>query len=263
MKKYFLITILLLLLISVHSFSETKVSSKNVKSKKTYIKKTAKKNIKSSKYHVTVLETESHGIYSFIKVYINDMCIKEVPFFVALYRCYYKEERLVKGDTLVLAKLVLKNLKERSIEIQHINEFKTSAIDSIDSMYLFKDKKNKKNENLCNFVAFVSPGSYEIPKTGAKIRVPSKIAGSIYFNKSSGKMVVYAHTMGIRLEIPSYAKAISLGIIGDMDIGFAVLERKNRKWEARLLYTKQKGESEKKGWSFNLTECNKIRPYNE
>jgi hypothetical protein len=234
------------------------------KPKKTHVKKKpVAKKPRVTKSHVTVQEAEARGVYDIINLYINDMCIKEVPFFLSLHRSFYKDERLLKGDTLVLAKLVLQVLKNRAVEIRHIDELRESSIKNVDSMYLYKEKKNRKNESLCNFAVFVDPGAYEMPKTGASVRVPEKIAGSLYYNSRTGKMVVYVHTMGIKLELPAYAKALTLGLIGDMDLGFAEIEREPEGWKAVLLYTKEKDDSKKTGWSFNVTECNKIRPCSE
>jgi hypothetical protein len=245
-------------------FQATSNASLSKKPKKTNTKKKAvSKTFHATKSHVTVTEAEAYGVYDVISLYINDMCIKEVPFFLSLHRSFYKDERLAKGDTLVLAKLVLQVLKNRAVEIRHMDELRESSLKNVDSMYLFKEKKNRKNESLCNFTVFVDPGAYEIPKTGASVRVPDKIAGSLYYNSKTGKMVVYVHTMGIKLELPAYAKALTLGIIGDMDIGFAELEREPGGWKAVLLYTKEKDDSKKTGWSFNLTECNRIRPCTE
>jgi hypothetical protein len=245
-------------------FQATSSASLSKKPKKTITKKKAvSKTFHATKSHVTVTEAEAYGVYDVISLYINDMCIKEVPFFLSLHRSFYKDERLAKGDTLVLAKLVLQVLKNRAVEIRHMDELRESSLKNVDSMYLFKEKKNRKNESLCNFIVFVDPGAYEIPKTGASVRVPDKIAGSLYYNSKTGKMVVYVHTMGIKLELPAYAKALTLGIIGDMDIGFAELEREPEGWKAVLLYTKEKDDSKKTGWSFNLTECNRIRPCSE
>lgn len=245
-------------------FKATPPAGSHIKPKKTINKKKPVANkTRITKSHVTVQEAEARGVYDVINLYINDMCIKEVPFFLSLHRSFYNDERLVKGDTLVLARIVLQVIKNRAVEIRHIDELRESSLNNVDSMYLYKEKKNRKNESLCNFTVFVDPGAYEIPKTGASVRVPDKIAGSLYFNTKTGKMVVYVHTMGIKLELPAYAKALTLGIIGDMDIGFAELEREPEGWKAVLLYTKEKDDSKKTGWSFNLTECNRIRPCSE
>jgi hypothetical protein len=239
-------------------------SSRTNSGKKTVVKKkSAVPQKRITKSHVTVTEAEARGVYDIINLYINEMCIKEVPFFLSLHRSFYKDERLVKGDTLVLAKLVLQLLKNRAVEHHHIGELRESSVKNVDSMYLYKEKKNRKNESLCNFSVFVDPGAYEIPKTGASVRVPEKIIGSMYYNSKTGKMVVYVHTMGIKLELPAYAKALTLGIINDMDIGFAELEREPQGWKAVLLYTKGKDNSKKSGWSFNLAECSGIRPCTE
>jgi hypothetical protein len=245
-------------------FQASSRASSAKKPKKTIIKKkTAIKIPHATKSHVTITEAEARGVYDVINLYINDMCIKEVPFFLSLHRSFYKDDRLAKGDTLVLARIVLQVLKNRAVDIRHIDELRESSLKNVDSMYLYKEKKNRKNESLCNFTVFVDPGAYEIPKTGASVRVPDKIAGSLYYNIKTGKMVVYVHTMGIKLELPAYAKALTLGIIGDMDIGFAELEREPEGWKAVLLYTKEKNDSKKTGWSFDLTECNRIRPCSE
>jgi hypothetical protein len=52
-----------------------------------------------------------------------------------------------------------------------------------------------------------------------------------------------------------------LGMITDMDVRYAELLPADNGFEARLTYASQGKPAKKKGWSFNVTECNKIRPY--
>ena len=135
----------------------------------------------------------------------------------------------------------------------------------MDSLVLFKKRKNRYNKKLCNFIAYIDSGNYEIPKSGgASLLLPAMIKGSVYYNKKSetNKMVVYLHVSGIKLKIPGYAKTVSLGLLSDMDIGIAELEYIKGNWIARLLYVKtKKTDTRTKGWSFNASKCNKIRPY--
>jgi hypothetical protein len=238
-------------------------TQKKIKSKPTGKKKKPARKPRITKVEIGIAEAEKLGIYDIVKLYMNDMCIKEVPFFLSLHRCFYRDSRIANGDTLFLSRQTLQALKNRAVAIHHINELRESAIRNIDSLLLYKEKKNRNKEALCNFIVYVDPGSYEIPRTGAGISVPTRLAGSIHYTSTTGKMVVYLHTMGIKLNLPLYAKALSFGLIGDMDIGFAELERSPDGWTAILLYVKGSNESKKSGWSFNVTECNKIRPHSE
>jgi hypothetical protein len=253
---------------SLHSFSYTYASATSPSKTKSQVKSDKKRNKPEAKrrvtrFYVTVQEVEAKGIYDVISLYIGEMCIKEVPFFLSLHRSFYRDPRIANGDTLVLRKSVLQSLQNHAIEIRHLDELRESSIKNIDSMYLFKEKKNRKNKSLCNLTIFLDSGPYEIPKTGAKVRVPNKITGSVFYNNKTGTMMVYVHTMGIKLELPGYAKALTLGLIGDMDIGFAGIERTATGWKALLLYSKEKNDAKKTGWSFNVSECNKIRPCTE
>jgi hypothetical protein len=228
--------------------------------------KTKKKTLKKQrpeKMAITLKEAETRGVYGILKMYIDAMCIKEIPFFISLHRCFYNDRRISTGDTLVLDRSTLQTLKQREVDLHHINELMFSSIRNVDSLYLYKERKNKSNEDLCNFMAFVHPGSYDIPKTGASVQIPAIVAGSIHYSDRTGRMVVYMHTSGIRLELPTYAKALTFGLISDMDIGFAELFRGENGWTAALLYTKGKESQKKTGWSFNLTECNSVRPFSE
>jgi hypothetical protein len=239
---------------SAQPVQKSKTPAKN---KKTTLKR------RGSKIEIGIAEAEKLGMYDIVKLYMNDMCIKEIPFFLSLHRCFYRDARIANGDTLFLSRPTIQALKDRAIELHHINELRESSIKNIDSLLLYKEKKNRKKEALCNFTVYVDPGSYEIPKTGASIEVPRKLAGSIYYNSTNGKMVVYMHTMGIKLKLPLYAKALTLGLISDMDVGFAELERGPDNWTAILLYVKGTNDSKKSGWSFNVTECNTVRPHSE
>jgi hypothetical protein len=247
-----------------HAFIQASAPVKTKSKSKTAGKK--KKNpIKPriTKVEISVAEAEKLGMYDIVKLYMNDMCIKEIPFFLSLHRCFYRDPRIASGDTLFLSRSTLQALKNRAIALHHIDELRESSIRNIDSLLLYKERKNRKKEALCSFIVYVDPGSYEIPKTGASISVPNRLAGSIYYTSTTGKMVVYMHTMGVKLNLPLYAKALTLGLISDMDIGFAELERAPDSWTAILLYVKGNDESKKSGWSFNVTECNTIRPHSE
>ena len=155
-------------------------------------------------------------------------------------------------------------LKKNAISLHTIGVLEQSLIHHIKNIVLYKKKKNRFRKNLCNFIINLEPGAYKIPKTGgAKLVTPWKIMGSIYYNRKNrtNKMTVYFHTGGIKLELPKYAKRISLGILSDMDIGIAELEFIGMNWVTRLVYVKSKDNPQRKGWSFNTTKCNKIRPY--
>jgi hypothetical protein len=74
-------------------------------------------------------------------------------------------------------------------------------------------------------------------------------------------MTVTIFTRGVKLVLPGFAKVLSLGMINDMDIRYAELLPLGKGYEARLLYATKEKDVKKRGWSFNVTECNKIRPY--
>jgi hypothetical protein len=85
--------------------------------------------------------------------------------------------------------------------------------------------------------------------------------GAIACNPATGRFLIAIFSKGVRLELPSYAKILSLGILSDMDIGYAELIPSESSFEARLLYATNEKEVKRRGWSLNITECNKIRPY--
>lgn len=221
----------------------------------------------SSRYriNVTLEDIERKGAYGIMKLYNDEMCIKEIPFFISLHRGFYQDKRLAKGYRLVLRKNTIQSLEKKSASLHSMMELEESLIYKLDSLILYKLRKNRYRKYLCNFIAHVDSGAYEIPKTGAKIVVPSVIKGSVYYNKKNitNKMTVYFHTSGIKLKLPRYAKTISLGLLSDMDIGIAELEFIKESWVARLLYVKSKDNPKRKGWSFSMTKCNKIRPYSK
>jgi len=218
-----------------------------------------------SKYQkpITIKETEARGVCDTIRVYADKMCIKEIPFFIALFKCFYEDQRLQTRQELILEKDTILYLKEYATKTLGMTDLENSLICKLQQLTLYKTSENRYNKKLCNFFAVVDSGAYEIPKTGAKLIVPGSLKGSIYYNKRSPikKITVYLHTAGIRLELPGYAKTISLGFISDMDIGIAELENCDDTWVTRLLYVKKKNNPKKTGWSFNITECKKIRPY--
>ncbi len=211
---------------------------------------------------VTAAEAQRRGVYDIMKLYMDGICIKEVPFFIALHRCFSVDTRIERGKTLVLTKRTILELRDRAVALHRMRELAESDIDKIDSLVLYKKRENRYNRYLCNFEVFVTPGKCRIPKTGAGVIAPQKVFGSIFYSRKADKMVVYIHCGGVKLELPRYAKAMSLGILDDLDVGFAELEMVDRQWVARLLYMKKVG-GVRTGWSFNATECNKIRPHTE
>ncbi|MBD3392810.1 MAG: hypothetical protein GF418_11965 [Chitinivibrionales bacterium] len=211
---------------------------------------------------ISAAEAERRGIYDVMRLYMDEVCIKEVPFFIALHRCFSVDPRIKRGKALVLTRRTILALRDRAVKLHRLTDLKKSDIECIDSLVLFKKGGNRYNQLLCNFEVFVRPGKYRIPETGADVVVPEKVFGSIHYSRRSGKMVVYIHCAGIKLHLPRYAKAMSLGILDDLDVGFAELEMQERAWTARLLYVKKLG-GVRTGWSFNATECRKIRPYKE
>jgi hypothetical protein len=212
---------------------------------------------------VSYNEVKNRGFFKIAGQYSGGMCVKEIPFFIGLHRSFYLDKRLVKGYRLTLGNKTVVALKNRAKNMKNMRELKKSLIYKIDSLTIYKKKKNRFNKNLCNFILYIKPGAYEIPKTGAKLVVPKKVYGSIYYNKKAHtkKMVVYLHSSGIKLKLPAYAKALSLGIINDMDIGIAELEYFQKSWTTKLLYVSTKRSTKRKGWIFNLSNCNRIRPY--
>jgi hypothetical protein len=219
---------------------------------------------KIPRIHVDIDEVESRGFYPIMKNYIDDMCIKELPFFIAMHRCFYDDRRLRRGSMFVVRRHTLQGLRRRAADVHGMESLAQSDIVRLDSLCLYKRPGKRSNRFLCDLIVYCEKGGYEIPETGAKIVVPRVLMGSIYYNKKhSSRMVVYLHTGGIKLELPGYAKKLSLGVIGDMDIGFAELEYMYNTWNARLLYVSSKGDEQRKGWTFNVTECKKIRPYSE
>lgn len=218
------------------------------------------------KKNIEFEDVERRGFYDIMKLYSDAICIKEIPFLIALHRCFHQDKILPRGYMLILKKHTILSLKKKAMSLNGMEDLENSLIYNIKSLVIYKKKKNRYKKNLCNFIIYLEPGAYEIPKTGgAKLVVPKKIMGSIYYNKKhrNNKMTVYLHTGGIKLELPRYAKTISLGIIGDMDIGIAVLEFLKENWITRLLYVKSKDNPKRKGWSFNVTKCGKIRPYSK
>ncbi len=219
-----------------------------------------------SKYtqQIRLDQVERRGVYDIMKLYMDEICIKEIPFFIALHRCFYLDKRLSRGYRLILKKKTIMALKKKAVKLYKLTELEKSLIYNINSIVLYKKKENRYKKHLCNFILNLEAGVYEIPETGgAKLVVPGKIMGSIYYNRKNrrNKMTVYLHTGGIKLELPKYAKRLSLGILDDMDIGIAELEYVKMNWVTRLVYVKSRENPERKGWSLNTTECNKIRPY--
>jgi hypothetical protein len=224
-------------------------------------KKAALPNKKPSKYHVTIAEVESRNIYSMIESYHYRMCIKEVPFLLALYHRYYKDARLNRGDTLVLTKKVLSTLLMTASHRLSTSELTVSPVLNIDSIMISRPKGKRGRTTRCAMIIYTVPGAYEIPKTGARVVVPHILRGTISLNARTQSMFVTVLTRGVRLQLPGYAKLLSLGMITDMDVRYAELLPAGNGFEARLMYASPGTPAKKKGWSFNVTECNKIRPY--
>lgn len=217
----------------------------------------------NSRERITIEEIEGRGVYDIMELYIDHMCIKEVPFFLALHRCYAPDPRLAQGKRLFMDKLTILQLRDRAAQRDEMRELLYGDLGRLDSLILYKEPKNRRNRALCNFIAYVDAGAYAIPKTGADVVTPEKVFGSIHYNHKSGKMVVYVHCAGIRLKLPLYAKALSLGLLDDLDVGYAELEQeKDRSWTARLLY-RNAPSSPRRGWKFNVTQCKRIRPYSD
>ena len=243
--------------------SATKSSTVNkktaVKSRQTVKTRTP---FKPAKRYITVKEVESKKIYSVIESYIYRMCIREIPFFFALHQCYYRDVRLNRGDTLALRKKVLQVLILKTASRLNSSELNISPVCNLDSMMIFRSKsRSGKRTTNCNIIIYARPGAYDIPKSGAKVKVPGILRGTVMKNSRSGAMIVTIFTKGVKLVLPNYAKMLSLGMIADMDIRYAELVPEGNGYEARLMYATQKKDVKKRGWSFNVTECNKIRPY--
>jgi hypothetical protein len=224
-------------------------------------KKAALPKKKPSKCQVTIAEVESRKIYSIIESYLYRMCIKEVPFFLALHRCYYRDARLDRGDTLVLTKTVLSALLMSAAQKLSTSELTVSPVLNIDSLLLFRLKAKRGRTTPCVIVIYMVPGAYEIPNTGARVTVPHILRGTVSLNAKTQHTFVTVLSRGVKLQLPGYAKLLSLGMIADIDVRYAELLPADNGFEARLMYASQGTPAKKKGWSFNVTECNKIRPY--
>jgi hypothetical protein len=220
-----------------------------------------KKTARTTRWCLTFQEMEKKGIYSAIESYLYRMCLQEVPLFLALHKCFYKDLRLAKGDTLVLKKPVMQTLLLNVASHLGTGDLNISPVTNIDSMVLFRNKRQKPSSTNCNVVIFAHADAYDIPKTGAKIDLPAVTRGAIACNPATGRVLVAIFSKGVRLELPAYAKILSLGILTDMDIGYAELVPSESAFEARLLYATNEKEVKRRGWSLNITECNKIRPY--
>jgi hypothetical protein len=216
---------------------------------------------KPSKRYVTIAEVESRNFYSSIESYLYRICIKEVPFFLALYNTYCKDARLNRSDTLVLTKNVLSALLVTASHRLSTSELTVSPVLNIDSIMIFRPKGKRGGTTRCGMIIYTVPGAYEIPKTGARITVPPILRGTVSQNAKTRSMSVTVLSRGVKLQLPGYAKLLSLGIITDMDVRYAELLPADNGFEARLMYASQGTAAKKKGWSFNVTECNKIRPY--
>jgi hypothetical protein len=115
-----------------HAVAQTKT-----KSKQKIAKKVAKKKPRITKVEIGVADAEKLGMYEIVKLYMGDMCIKEIPFFLSLHRSFYRDPRIANGDTLYLSRPTLQALKNRAISLHRINELRESAIRNIDSLLLY------------------------------------------------------------------------------------------------------------------------------
>ena len=241
-------------------------ASANAPAKKKSAARTRKKAAvahvkKPSKCRVTFAEVERRKIYPVIESYLYRMCIKEVPFFLALHHVYYKDARLNRGDTLMLTKKVLSTLLKTASERFSTDELTVSPVLNIDSIMIFRPKAKRGRTRRCSMIVYTVPGAYEIPKTGARVTVPHIVRGTVFLNAKTETMFVTVLTKGVKLQLPGYAKILSLGIFSDRNVRYAELLPAGNGFEARLMYASQEPQAKKKGWSFNVTECNKIRPY--
>lgn len=207
-------------------------------------------------------EISRAGFFQAMEQLSYRMCLQEVPFFLALHQCFYKDERLDRKDTLVLKKRVMQSLLAEASKQLSSGDLTISPATSIDSMWLFRaaGKRGGATTN-CNIAIFTRAGSYEIPKTGASIAVPAVVKAAIVKNERDGSVTVTIFSRGVKLELPGYAKILSFGMLSDMDISYAELRPVDPAFEARLLYAPKEKDVARRGWSFNITECNKIRPY--
>jgi hypothetical protein len=225
-------------------------------------KKSVRKPVyRPCKRHLTLEEVEATHVYRTIESYLYRMCIKEVPFFLALHRSYYRDPRLDKRDTLVLRKQVLQSLLFNASNTLNTSELTISPVINIDSMMIFRPKVKNGKTTRCNMIIYTVPGAYEIPKTGAKVSVPGVLRGTVARNTKTGSILVTIFSKGVKLQLPHYAKVLSLGMISDIDVRYAELLPAGNGFEARLLYAAKEKQVKKRGWSLNVTECNKIRPY--
>jgi hypothetical protein len=210
--------------------------------------------------HLSVPEIEQSGLYRVMDAYMYRMCIQEVTFFLALHRCYFQDKRLDRGDTLAVSKQVIRSLLARAAARSNETALIQSPVTNIDSMMIFRYRGKRPIPGACNIIVFARSDAYEIPKTGAKIQVPAVIKGTVY-GRQGGQTSISIFTKGVKLILPGYAKVLSMGMITDMDIRFADLYPSGSGFEARLMYGTNEKEISKRGWSLNVTECNKIRPY--
>jgi hypothetical protein len=216
---------------------------------------------KPGRRHLTFTEVENRNIYKVIEKYLYRMCIKEIPFFLALHEGYYRDKRLDRGDTLVLKKKVLSALLVNASHRLSTSELTISPVTNIDSMMVYRSKVKNGRTTQCGMIIYTTPGVYDIPKTGAKVSVPRIVKGIISRNGKTGSMFVRIQTKGVKLHLPGYAKVVSLGMISDMDVRYAELVPSGPGFEARLMYVSKEKKTRLRGWSLNVTECNKIRPY--
>jgi hypothetical protein len=210
---------------------------------------------------LTVAEIEDKGIYQAMETHMYRMCIREVPFFLALHKCFYKDPMLDNGDSLMVKKEVIQALLNGAAERFMEKELTGSPATGIDSILIFRYNGKNGKSSSCNIIIYAPADAYDIPKTGAKVRVPEKTRGTVVFDEGTGSMKVTVFSPGVKLELPGYAKTLSFGLITDMDISYAELVPADNAFEARLLYSPKEKDIEKRGWSLNITECNKIRPY--
>ena len=83
------------------------------------------------------------GFFNIISSYAGEMCVKEIPFLISLHRCFYQDVRLTKGYKIVLRKKTILSLKDKAKTLKNMKELKKSLIYKIDSLAIFKKKKNR------------------------------------------------------------------------------------------------------------------------
>ena len=151
---------------------------------------------KPSMRHLTVAEIEAQGIYPAMEALMYRMCIREVPFFLALHKCYYKDPMLDNGDSLMIKKEVIQALLAGAASRYGEKELTGSPATGIDSMMIFRYKGKGARTTSCNIIIYAPADAYVIPKTGAKVKVPPKTKGTVVYNEGAGSLTVTVFSPG-------------------------------------------------------------------